>query len=140
MKTLTMKILGLDHVVIRDNDIEPMIAFYRDVLGCEVERSLEDFGLHQLRAGNSLIDLVDVTAPIGRQGGAGPGDEGRNMDHFCLRIDDFDETLLREHLASHGVEAGETGQRYGADGTGPSIYIRDPEGNVVELKGPPTSS
>lgn len=140
MKTLAMKILGLDHVVIRANDIKPMIAFYRDVLGCEVERSLEDFGLHQLRAGNSLIDLVDVTAPIGRQGGAGPGDEGRNMDHFCLRIDDFDETLLREHLASHGVEAGETGQRYGADGTGPSIYIRDPEGNVVELKGPPTSS
>ena len=140
MKTLAMKILGLDHVVIRANDIERMIAFYRDVLGCAVERSLEDLGLHQLRAGSALIDLVDVTAPIGRQGGSGPGPEGRNMDHFCLRIEDFDEARLREHLASHGVDAGETGQRYGADGTGPSIYISDPEGNVVELKGPPTSS
>ncbi len=134
-----MKILGLDHVVVRANDIERMIGFYRDVLGCPLERSLEEIGLYQLRAGNSLIDLVDVNAPLGRQGGTGPGREGRNMDHFCVRIEDFDEPRLREHLESHGVEAGETGQRYGADGTGPSIYIRDPEGNTVELKGPPTS-
>ncbi|MEJ2130672.1 MAG: VOC family protein [Gammaproteobacteria bacterium] len=134
-----MKILGLDHVVVRANDIEKMVAFYRDVLGCPVERSLEDLGLWQLRAGSALIDLVDVKASLGRQGGPGPGPEGHNMDHFCLRIDDFDEAALRAHLERFGVEAGETGQRYGADGTGPSIYIRDPEGNTVELKGPPTS-
>lgn len=134
-----MKILGLDHVVVRANDIEKMVAFYRDVLGCPVERSLEDLGLWQLRAGSALIDLVDVKASLGRQGGPGPGPEGHNMDHFCLRIDDFDEAALRAHLERFGVEAGETGNRYGADGTGPSIYIRDPEGNTVELKGPPTS-
>lgn len=139
-----MKILGLDHVVVRANDIELMIAFYRDVLGCPVERSIKEIGLHQLRAGNALIDLVDMKAPLGRQGGAAPASAeaasgGRNMDHFCVRIADFDEARLRAHLERCGVEAGETGQRYGAEGTGPSIYIRDPEGNTVELKGPPTS-
>ena len=49
----------------------------------------------------------------------------------------FDEEAIRAHLAAHGVEIGETAPRFGADGEGPSIYIHDPEGNTVELKGPP---
>lgn len=132
------KILGLDHVVIRVRDVPRMMAFYRDVLGCAEERLKEDIGLYQLRAGNSLIDLIDVTGELGKKGGAAPGSEAHNMDHFCLRIDAFEEAALRAHLEKHGVPASETAMRYGADGTGPSIYIRDPEGNTVELKGPPS--
>lgn len=130
-------IAGLDHVVLRTPAIEAMEAFYGDVLGCPVERRLEELGLVQLRAGASLIDLVDVDSKLGRAGGAAAGASGRNMDHFCVRVDPFDEAAIRSHLEAHGVEAGEAARRYGAEGYGPSIYLQDPDGNVVELKGPP---
>ena len=113
-------------------------AFYTDVLGCSFEKWQEPFGLLQLRAGSSLIDLVTLDGPLGRAGGAPAGSEGRNVDHFCLRIEPFDEPALRAHLAAHGIAAGEAVQRYGAEGSGPSLYLTDPDGNVVELKGPPT--
>ena len=128
---------GIDHVVLRVVDVEGVIRFYQDVLGCAVERREDDLGLIQLRAGRSLIDLVDVNGELGQKGGAAPGAEARNMDHFCLRIDPFDEAQIRAHLRAHGVEAGELATRYGAEGDGPSLYIQDPEGNTVELKGPP---
>jgi catechol-2,3-dioxygenase len=116
-----------------------MVRFYCEVLGCTVEKEREDLGLTQLRAGNSLIDLVAVDGAIGRKGGAAPGAEGRNMDHLCLRIEPFDPGALTTHLIQHGVVPGEIKPRYGADGTGPSLYLSDPEGNAVELKGPPDS-
>ena len=128
---------GIDHVVLRVVDVEGVIRFYQDVLGCAVERRKDDLGLIQLRAGRSLIDLVDVNGELGQKGGAAPGAEARNMDHFCLRIDPFDEAQIRAHLRAHGGEAGELATRYGAEGDGPSLYIQDPEGNTVELKGPP---
>ena len=127
----------IDHVVLRVVNVEGVIRFYQDVLGCAVERRKDDLGLIQLRAGRSLIDLVDVNGELGQKGGAAPGAEARNMDHFCLRIDPFDEAQIRAHLRAHGVEAGELATRYGAEGDGPSLYIQDPEGNTVELKGPP---
>ena len=131
-----MKPLGIDHVVLRVADIDRAIAFYREVIGCTEERSVEEIGLFQLRAGSALIDLVPLDSELGRLGGAGPGDEGRNMDHFALRIEPFDEAALRAHLTSHGIEAGELKRRYGAEGHGRSFYITDPDGNTVELKGP----
>jgi catechol 2,3-dioxygenase-like lactoylglutathione lyase family enzyme len=132
-----LRVLGLDHVVVRVADLDRAIGFYQGVLGCAMEREIEALGLHQLRAGNALVDLVTLDGPLGRAGGAPPGPEGRNVDHFCLRIEPFDEAALRRHLEAHGVEPGDVGDRYGADGTGPSMYVRDPDGNVVELKGPP---
>lgn len=132
-----LSIRDIDHVVLRVVDLPAMLAFYCDVLGCVVERRVDDLGLVQLRAGRSLIDLVPVDSPLGRVGGAPPGRGGRNMDHFCVRVEPFDERAIRRHLASHGVDAGPTEARYGAEGQGPSIYISDPEENVVELKGPP---
>ena len=113
-----------------------MLAFYRDVLGCPVERRQDDIGLVQLRAGRSLIDLVPIDGALGRAGGAPPGKGGRNLDHFCLRVEPFDETAIRARLRAHGIDAGPLASRYGAEGDGPSLYISDPEGNVVELKGP----
>ena len=133
---MTFAIIGIDHVVLRVADAERAIRFYCDVLGCHEERRLEDIGLYQLRAGTALIDIVPVESEIGRAGGAGPGAEGRNLDHFALRIEPFDEAALRAHLAAHGVAAGEVSKRYGAEGEGPSLYIKDPDGNTVELKGP----
>jgi glyoxylase I family protein len=132
-----IRIRDIDHLVLRVIDLEAMLRFYRDVLGCTIERRNDDFGLVQLRAGRSMLDLVPVSGRLGRVGGAPPGPEGRNLDHFCVRVDPFDESAIRRHLLQHGVEAGELAIRYGAEGEGPSIYIADPEGNVVELKGPP---
>jgi glyoxylase I family protein len=132
-----MKLLGLDHLVLRIVDLDAMLGFYVGVLGCRIERRQDEIGLVQLRAGQSLIDLVTVDSKLGRMGGAAPGPEGRNMDHFCLGVEAFDDEAIRAHLAAHGVAAGDTQSRNGAQGEGPSIYLSDPEGNVVELKGPP---
>jgi catechol 2,3-dioxygenase-like lactoylglutathione lyase family enzyme len=120
-------------------DLDAMIGFYTQVLGCSVERRQDEIGLVQLRAGSSLVDLVPVDGKLGMAGGAAPGREGRNVDHFCFRVEPFDEAAIRKHLQAHGVAAGPTGSRYGAEGEGPSIYIEDPEHNTIELKGPPAS-
>ena len=132
-----IKIREIDHLVLRIVDLERMLAFYCGALGCTIERRQDAIGLVQLRAGSSLIDLVPVDGKLGRMGGAPPGAEGRNMDHFCLRVEPFDEAAIRDHLAAHGVAAGQVASRYGAEGEGPSIYLTDPEGNMVELKGAP---
>ena len=132
-----IQIAGLDHLVLRVRDLNRMLRFYCEVLGCTVEREQAAIGLTQLRAGRSLIDLIPVDGELGRLGGAAPGSEGRNLDHFCLTVDGYDEGRIRTHLTAYGVAAGEAGSRYGADSEGPSIYIQDPEGNTVELKGPP---
>lgn len=132
-----IRIAAIDHLVLRVRETQPMIEFYCQVLGCTLERKMDEIGLVQLRAGSALIDLIPVDGPLGRMGGAAPGAEGRNLDHFCLRVEGYDEAAIRAHLAACGVAAGETASRYGAEGSGPSIYIADPEGNTVELKGPP---
>lgn len=126
-------IKGLDHVVLRVADLDRAVRFYCEVLGCREERRVESIDLVQLRAGAALIDLILA------EGTPDPGPvSGRaNMDHFALRIEPFDEAELRAHLTAHGVEAGEVATRYGAEGDGPSLYITDPDGNRVELKGPP---
>jgi catechol 2,3-dioxygenase-like lactoylglutathione lyase family enzyme len=129
-------IRSLDHVVLRVRDLDASLRFYQGALGCAIERRIDALGLVQLRAGASLIDLVPIDSPLGEAGGAGPGDEGRNLDHFALALEAFDEAALRAHLTAHAIEPGDVGQRYGAGGMGPSMYIRDPDGNVVELKGP----
>lgn len=129
----------IDHVVLRVRDPERMQRFYCEVLGCTVERVQAGIGLVQLRAGRSLIDLVDVAGQLGRMGGAAPGKEGRNMDHVCLRVDPFDATAIAAFLRAQGIEPGDVAPRFGAEGSGPSLYLADPEGNTVELKGPPAA-
>ncbi|MBO6784102.1 MAG: VOC family protein [Alphaproteobacteria bacterium] len=134
--TPPFEMIGLDHVVIRCVDLDAMERFYCDVIGGTVDRHNKEFDLLQIRVGAHLVDLVTVDGKLGRKGGAAPGEEGLNMDHFAIRIEPFDEAALRAHLDAHGVEITEAGPRYGAEGTGPSIYCLDPEGNTVELKGP----
>jgi catechol 2,3-dioxygenase-like lactoylglutathione lyase family enzyme len=127
----------IDHLVLRVVDLDRMVAFYCDALGCSVERRQDAIGLVQLRAGRSMIDLVPVGGKLGRAGGGAPDPQRRNLDHFCLRVEPFDEAAIRGHLRAQGVEAGPLESRIGAEGEGPSIYLADPEGNTVELKGPP---
>jgi len=130
-----IRIRAIDHIVLRTERLDAMVSFYREVLGCEVERRLSDeFGLVQLRAGASLIDIVPVDSELGRKGGGPPDPEARNLDHFCLQIEETDESALTDWLADHGIPAGEFERRYGAEGFGRSLYVEDPDGNVVELK------
>ena len=136
---MKIHIREIDHIVIRATDVEVMARFYCDVLGCSVEKEQRDLGLTQLRAGRSLIDLLQVGARLDHAENGVPG-TGRNMDHVCLRIDPFDAEALKAHLAGHGARLGELGLRYGADGYGQSLYLFDPEGNMVELKGPPEAA
>jgi len=131
-----IRLRGLDHLVLRTARLESMIAFYRDALGCAVERRLDDLGLVQLRAGASLIDLIDVAGELGKEGGAAAGPTARNLDHFCLQLAEFDAGAIARHLGAHGAAVGEVTRRYGAEGFGPSVYFKDPDGNMVELKGP----
>lgn len=129
-----METIGIDHVVLRVHDLEKMARFYSRVLGCPVERRRDDLGMIHLRAGPSLIDLVAVDGKLGRAGGRAPGVEGRNMDHLCLRIADFDAQRIRRELEEAGVATGEQGVRHGASGSAVSLYLRDPEGNGLELR------
>jgi catechol 2,3-dioxygenase-like lactoylglutathione lyase family enzyme len=126
----------IDHLVLRVVDLEKMLSFYCGALGCTVERREDEMGLVQLRAGRSILDLVPVQGRLGQVGGAAPGREARNLDHFCFRVEPFNATDIRSQLEAHGIEVGPVEFRYGAEGVGPSIYISDPEGNMVELKGP----
>jgi catechol 2,3-dioxygenase-like lactoylglutathione lyase family enzyme len=130
-----IRIRAIDHIVLRTAQPAEMIGFYRDVLGCTLERTLPaEVGLYQLRAGNALIDLVGVDSQLGRAGGPAPSAEGNNMDHFCLQIAPFEESELIGHLSRHGVGFSDFATRYGAQGFGRSVYIEDPDGNTIELR------
>lgn len=131
------RLLHLDHVVLRARDGAGLTRFYRAVLGCSLERESVDAGLLQLRAGRCLIDIVPVDGRLGRAGGSPPRpDGGHNVDHVCLRVEPFDPDAITAHLVRHGVQPSEVREVYGAEGLGPSIYLNDPEGNTIELKGP----
>jgi glyoxylase I family protein len=135
---MQIQIREIDHVVIRAADPAAMTRFYCEALGCRVEREQRELGLIQLRAGRSLIDLVAMGGPLDREGGKQEAG-GRNMDHLCLRVEPFDGEAFKAQLESFGARPGEVVERYGAEGYGPSLYLFDPEGNMVELKGPPKS-
>ena len=129
-----IKILNIDHVVLRTSNLDAMLRFYRDILHCPVERTLPELGLVQLRAGASLIDLVPVDSELGKLGGGPPRQDGRNLEHLCLLIESREESQLADYLRQQGLAVEPFAERYGADGFGRSVYLKDPEGNVVELK------
>lgn len=129
-----IKIRAIDHIVLRSKNEQALIQFYCEVLGCHIEHVALAFGLTQLRAGSALIDIVDINGPIGRSGGAAPKNNGNHIDHFCLQIGAFDEKALLDYLDSHGVEHEAFNDTRGAQGMGRSIYIKDSDGNKVELR------
>ncbi|MFO1160803.1 MAG: VOC family protein [Reyranellaceae bacterium] len=123
---MTFHVERIDHVVLRVHDLPAMVRFYEQALGFNVERRLDRINLVQMRAGASMLDLVLSEAKS----------EAPNMDHLCFRIEPFDRATIEARLGPLGISVGETFQRYGAEGTGPSVYFHDPEGNQIELKGP----
>jgi glyoxylase I family protein len=123
---MTFHVERIDHVVLRVRDLQAMVRFYEQALGFNVERTLDRLKLVQMRAGASLLDLIAAERPDG---------DG-NMDHLCFRVDPFDRDAIAKRLEPLGVSVGETVERYGAEGNGPSVYFHDPEGNQIELKGP----
>lgn len=123
---MTFHVERIDHVVLRVRDLPAMVRFYEKALGFNVERRLERISLVQMRAGASLLDLV----------GADRASGAPNMDHLCFRVEPFDRDAIVTRLAPLGISVGETVERYGAEGNGPSVYFHDPEGNQIELKGP----
>ncbi len=131
------EIQRIDHVVLRVQDLPRALRFYRDVLGCTVARERPSLGMVHLQAGASMIDLVDIAGPLGAPGGPAAGARGRNLEHLCLRVEPFDVEHLRAHLQMHGVAlTGKPESNFGAEGEGLSVYLHDPDGNGVELKGP----
>ncbi len=126
-----MKVVGLDHIVLVSRDVERSLGFYAGVLGLEPER------LDEWRRGEVLFPSVRITPttiidlfPAAMAEGAGVG---RNVDHFCLVIEPTD----LDALASSGaveVASGPTDGLFGAQGYARSLYVRDPDGNVVELR------
>ena len=133
-----MQLEGLDHVVLRSHEPTALEAFYIDVLGCQVERRL-DIGLVQLRAGASLIDIVDAASELGQQPAAN-GQLKDRLDHFCLRVNNFSADDIEAYLRAQGHSGRGANRVYGANGYGPSIYLQDPDGNTIELKGPSTDA
>ena len=128
---MTFHVERIDHVVLRVRDLPGMVRFYEQALGFKVERTLERLSLVQMRAGASMLDLVKGERPPPNSVGG-----GGNMDHLCFRIEPFERSTIESRLSPLGITIGETVQRYGAEGTGSSVYFNDPEGNQIELKGP----
>lgn len=128
-------VAGIDHVVLRVRDLEATTRFYVDVLGCEVEKRRDDLGMIHLRAGSSLIDLVHVDGVLGRRHASAGEPGGHNMDHLCLSVANLSLDRIRRHLKVHGVAIGEVSRRFGATGEAETIYLKDIEGNGIELKG-----
>jgi len=115
--------LGLDHLVLRVSDQDGSRRFYTEILGCRVDHFNERISLLQLRFGEQLIDLLPGK----------PSSEG--LDHFCLSIRCADLPALRRSLEAQGARIeGDVVERRGAYGTGPSLYVRDPDGYLIELK------
>ena len=136
---MSIQIKGIDHIVLLVVDIKCSISFYCDALGCSIDRERPDLGLYHLRAGTAFIDLVDINGKLGKQSFNSHKAEGHNVDHFALRIEPFVEQDIKSHLTAFNINVGEVVQRYGANGNGPSVYISDPDNNLIELKGPSTN-
>ena len=133
--SVTLKVVEMDHIVLRVKDVERAIKFYTEVLG------LTPYRVEEYRAGkvpfpcarvneNTIIDLFPT--PDQEPVGDGP----RNLDHYCLTIEPTDLVQLAEYLRERGVKVVSDGpaQRSGAQGQGNSIYVKDWEENTIELR------
>ncbi len=125
-------VTGLDHIGLRVRDVESSLGFYTGVLGLESERVNEwrngDVTFPSVRLDSST--LIDLFA-------ASDGGEltANNQDHFCLEIEPIDLANLKTKCIKLGIGIHDgPGSRWGARGDGTSLYIYDPDNNVVELK------
>lgn len=120
-----LAISGIDHIVLRTKNREKLVMFYCDILGCTVENIQDSIALTQLRAGRNLIDIVEVDQMVQR--------DNSNLEHFCLRLENFDYSSLQHYFLKHNIKLHRYGKRYGSQGMGYSFYICDCDGNEIEL-------
>ncbi|MBM3503192.1 MAG: VOC family protein [Alphaproteobacteria bacterium] len=138
----------IDHVVLLVADLRRAARFYTEILGLRVERWREEIGLVQIRAGQSLIDLQLATGRRPKRTRSRPGQPARsamirapvNVHHIALTVKRLDGPRLKRHFAKLGIAASEPRKQYGADGMGWAMDVIDPDGNIVELKGPPDAA
>jgi len=129
-------LLGIDHIVFLIDDMPNALKFYGEVLGCQPGYSYPKIGMEQLWCGNALIVLSDTTHPSAKS--KIPPAKGRsNIDHVCINLSPIEVPDLIAHLNAHNVQIDATAFHGGARGMGNSVYIQDPFGNRLELKGPP---
>jgi catechol 2,3-dioxygenase-like lactoylglutathione lyase family enzyme len=123
--TVVLSVLGLDHVVINSRDVERSLSFYCDTLGLQAER-VEEWRREEIVFPSVRIDeatIIDIlSAPR----------TGENMNHLCLTVDPTDFEALKEDGRLDIVDGPDI--RYGAQGNGVSLYIRDPDDNLIELR------
>lgn len=131
---MSLRVTDLDHIVLRVRDLDASLKFYEGLLGLAVigrrEHAAGERPFLSVRVGGQLIDLCP-DATYDRALGATAG----GLFHFCVRIaDDLDDVLPAVHEAGVEVLEEAPGVRFGATGYGRSIYVRDPDGYMVELK------
>ena len=129
-----VKITEMDHIVLRCEDVERSLSFYTDVLGLKAER-LEQWRAGEVRFPSARLNADTIIDFFGSDQGPISRDGARNQDHFCMVIEPTDMDELKAKFEALGVEiqAG-PGKRWGSHGDGISLYIYDPEDNVVELR------
>ena len=128
--------IGVDHVVFYVSDMDRALAFYEGVLNCRPGFSYPELGMEQVWFGAALIVLWDVNHP-GAAHAVPDVAGGRNVDHVCLSCGPLDADALRAHLAENGVAIDREALHGGARGMGASFYVFAPDGNKIEIKGPP---
>jgi len=130
-----VKITEMDHIVLRNKDVEVSLKFYTEVLGLQAERGVDEWRAGEVRFPSARINadtIIDFFGtdqePIGKEG-------DKNQDHYCMVIEPTDMEELKSKFEAMGVEiqAG-PGKRWGSHGDGISLYIYDPDDNVVELR------
>ena len=118
-------LVGLDHLLLHVRGMAEAERFYCGILGCAVKHRMPQYGMLELSAGVSLVDTDDPNGAWALEG-ASPG---RNLDHFTIATDHWDEQRMRAYLADHRIDIVE--ERAEEDEL--SFYVKDPSGNIVEL-------
>lgn len=125
-----LQVRGMDHIVLVVADVERSLAWYMGELG------LEGVRVDEWRAGQAFFPSVRVDAgtiiDVLPDGGLTRNTQHGNVDHFCLVVDQVDFEALKESGRFTVVDGPD--KRYGARGDGISLYVKDPDGNTVELR------
>ena len=126
----SLAVTGFDHLSLTCRRVAETRRFYETLLGFAVAGEMPQWGMTEMRAGDAHIVLVDANSKEGAWA-ISPQGRGENVHHFCLRLTQFDEKDLRRRFkdAKIEIEEEDLGDDEGA------LYVRDPEGNYVELRG-----
>ena len=129
-----VKITEMDHIVLRVKDVEESLRFYCETLGMPSER-VDQWRAGEVRFPSARLNADTIIDFFGTDQETIGKDGVKNQDHYCMVIEPTDMEELKAKFEAMGVEiqAG-PGNRWGSHGDGISLYIYDPDNNVVELR------